>query len=145
MAYFKSLENQLKYSFNDVHLLEEAFVAAGAEKSRPDVEGDVSGNKRLALIGDAVLRLSVLEEWFPSGESTKVGEHMVQDIGTNEKLKDIAKQWKLTKWLKENPCQADQEPRTTLASTVEAVIGAVWLDCHRDLVEVQRLIKRLQE
>ena len=70
MAYYKSLENQLEYSFHDVHLLNEAFVAAGAVKSRPDVEGDVSGNKRLALIGDAVLRLSVLEEWFPSGEST---------------------------------------------------------------------------
>ena len=70
MAYYKSLENQLEYSFHDVHLLNEAFVAAGAVKSRPDVEGDVSGNKRLALIGDAVLRLSILEEWFPSGEST---------------------------------------------------------------------------
>ena len=70
MAYYKSLENQLEYSFHDFHLLNEAFVAAGAVKSRPDVEGDVSGNKRLALIGDAVLRLSVLEEWFPSGEST---------------------------------------------------------------------------
>lgn len=70
MAYYKSLENQLEYSFNDVHLLNEAFVAAGAVKSRPDVEGDVSGNKRLALIGDAVLRLSILEEWFPSGKST---------------------------------------------------------------------------
>ena len=70
MAYYKSLENQLEYSFHDVHLLNEAFVAAGAVKSRPDVEGDVSGNKRLALIGDAVLRLSILEEWFPSGKST---------------------------------------------------------------------------
>lgn len=70
---------------------------------------------------------------------------MVQDIGTNEKLKEIAKKWKLTKWLVENPCQGGQEPKTTLASTVEAIIGAVWLDCDRDLVEVQRLIKRLQE
>jgi ribonuclease-3 len=70
MAYYESLETQLKYSFHDVHLLEEAFIAAGAVKSRPDIEGDVSGNKRLALIGDAVLRLSVLEEWFPSGDST---------------------------------------------------------------------------
>ena len=70
MAYYKSLENQLKYSFHNIHLLNEAFIAAGAVKSRPDVEGDISGNKRLALIGDAVLRLSILEEWFPSGEST---------------------------------------------------------------------------
>ena len=70
---------------------------------------------------------------------------MVQDVATNEKLKNVAKEWNLTKWLKENPCQAGQEPKTTLASTVEAIIGAVWLDCDRDLVEVQQLIKRLQK
>lgn len=70
MAYYKSLEDHIKYSFHDIHLLEEAFVAAGAVESRADVDGDVLGNKRLALIGDAVLRLSVLEEWFPTGEST---------------------------------------------------------------------------
>lgn len=70
---------------------------------------------------------------------------MVQDVATNEKLKNVAKEWRLTKWLKENPCQAGQEPKTTLASTVEAIIGAVWLDCDRDLMEVQQLIKRLQK
>ena len=70
MSYYQLLQNQLQYSFNNVDLLQQAFIAAGAAKQRPDVEGDVSGNKRLALIGDAVLRLSVLEEWFPSGEST---------------------------------------------------------------------------
>jgi ribonuclease-3 len=69
---------------------------------------------------------------------------MIYEVGTNEKLKAVAEKWQLTKWLKENPCQAGQKAKTTLASTVEAIIGAVWFDCNRNLAEVQRLIKRLQ-
>lgn len=69
---------------------------------------------------------------------------MVKDVGTNDRLQDVAKDWNLSAWLRENPCQAGQEPRTTLASTVEALIGAVWLDCDRNLEEVQDVIKLLQ-
>lgn len=69
---------------------------------------------------------------------------MVRDAGTNDKLEEIAKNWHLTTWLIENPCQAGQEPKITLASTVEAIIGAVWVDCNRNLVEAQEVIKQLQ-
>jgi ribonuclease-3 len=69
---------------------------------------------------------------------------MVKDAGTNDKLQRVAKDWNLSNWLKENPCQAGQEPRITLASTVEALIGAVWVDCNRDLAEVQHVIELLQ-
>lgn len=69
---------------------------------------------------------------------------MVKDVGTNDRLQEVAKDWNLSTWLKENPCQAGQEPRTTLASTVEALIGAVWVDCDRNLDEVHDVIKVLQ-
>lgn len=69
---------------------------------------------------------------------------MVKNAGTNERLEEVAKDWHLSTWLKENPCQAGQEPRTTLASTVEALIGAVWVDCDRNLAEVQDVIRLLQ-
>ena len=69
---------------------------------------------------------------------------MVKDAGTNERLREVAKDWNLSTWLKENPCQAGQEPRTALASTVEALIGAVWVDCNRNLAEVQDVIRLLQ-
>jgi ribonuclease-3 len=70
MLYYESLQHQLHYTFHGTHLLEEAFIADGAVKSRNDLDGPPSGNKRLALIGDAVIRLSVLEEWFLSGGTT---------------------------------------------------------------------------
>lgn len=70
MSDLDSLQARLHYSFKDASLLEEALTAAGAAVSSHTVDGPVSGNKRLALIGDAVLRLSVLDEWYPAGGST---------------------------------------------------------------------------
>lgn len=69
---------------------------------------------------------------------------MVRDAGTNARLQEVAQNWHLSAWLQENPSQAGQEPRTTLASTVEALIGAVWVDCNRNLTEVQHVIRLLQ-
>jgi len=56
MSYYESLQHQLHYTFHDTHLLEEAFIADGAVNSRNDLDGPPSGNKILALIGDAVLQ-----------------------------------------------------------------------------------------
>ena len=90
MSYYESLQRQLHYTFHDTHLLEEAFIADGAVNTRNDLDGPPSGNKRLALIGDAVLQLSVLDEWFPSGDTT--GERILSvliDIADDEKRRDI--------------------------------------------------------
>ena len=70
---------------------------------------------------------------------------MVQEVATNNELEKVAKRWNVTEWLNENPCQAGQAPRTTLASTVEAIIGAVWIDCNQNLAKVRQVIKILQE
>ena len=69
---------------------------------------------------------------------------MVRDAGTNNRLQEVAKDWNLSTLLQENPSQSGQEPKTTLASTVEALIGAVWVDCNRNLAEVQDVIRLLQ-
>lgn len=68
----------------------------------------------------------------------------MKDAGTNDRLQGVAKDWNLTTLLKENPCQVGEEPKTTLASTVEALIGAVWVDCERNLAEVRDVIRLLQ-
>ncbi|KAH7111826.1 ribonuclease III domain-containing protein [Dendryphion nanum] len=144
MSAYESLQDKLGYHFSNMSLLGEAFLAAGASVSRSDIEGPVQGNKRLALVGDAVLRLCILDDWYPKGTDTESGDNLVQDIGTNEKLRTVAKEWNLTDLLKENPCQQGEKTTTTLASTVEAVIGAVWLDSQKNLGAVKHLIKRFQ-
>ncbi|PSN58624.1 hypothetical protein BS50DRAFT_448472, partial [Corynespora cassiicola Philippines] len=95
MAHLQYFQDKLGYHFINSNLLDEAFIAAGAPVSRTDIEGPVQGNKRLALVGDAVLRLCVLDEWYPEGADTETGDNLVEDVGTNEKLKQIANEWKL--------------------------------------------------
>jgi ribonuclease-3 len=64
MADAKSFQTHINYQFHNCSLLEEAFLSAGASVSDTKVEGPKKGNKRLALVGDAALRLAVIDEWF---------------------------------------------------------------------------------
>ena len=70
MSNYDSLQDRINYHFKNLALLDQVFLAAGASESRSDIEGPTEGNKRLALLGDAVLRLCVLDEWYPSGTDT---------------------------------------------------------------------------
>jgi ribonuclease-3 len=74
MTTFNSIQDRVDYYFHDSTLLKEAFLAPGAPVSSVDIEGPVKGNKRLALVGDAVLRLAVLDEWFESDTSTGMAD-----------------------------------------------------------------------
>lgn len=49
------------YHFRDTDLVQEALTAAGAGPH---------SNKRLALVGDALIRLFSVDSWYPSGTST---------------------------------------------------------------------------
>lgn len=49
----------------------------------------------------------------------------------------------MKEYVVENPCQQGKYPKKVLASTVEAIIGAVWVDSHGDLGVVQQVLKKL--
>lgn len=66
----KKLGEDIGYVFDSKDLLEEALLAAGASTSSKEIDGLKQGNKRRALVGDAVLRLVVLDEWYPSCTAT---------------------------------------------------------------------------
>lgn len=57
------LENLINYQFNDPRIALEALQSSGNY-------GFPEGCRRLAMIGDAVLRLSVLTAWYPTNMST---------------------------------------------------------------------------
>lgn len=66
----QSLEDAIGYHFKNSRLKDEAILAAGASIANPSVDGDPRGNKRLALVGDAVLQLVILQRWYKSGADT---------------------------------------------------------------------------
>mgnify|MGYP003624081542 CR=1 len=65
------------------------------------------------------------------------------ELGTNKRLAEVAQNRNLKKYVIGNPCQQGEAPRELLASTVEAFLGAVWLDSYRDFGKVQKVFKKL--
>lgn len=69
---------------------------------------------------------------------------LLADIGSNKSLEAIAKQLDLDRFIIKNKSQKGAEAsRVTLASTVEALIGAVWVDSRQDFNQVQSVIRNL--
>jgi ribonuclease-3 len=58
-------------------------------------------------------------------------------------LKDIAINWEMERFLVKNPCQQGECPKETLAATVEAILGAVWVDSNKNLAVVQKVLGKL--
>jgi hypothetical protein len=55
------VENLIQYRFTNSNLCWEAIHAKGAC-------GFVHGNKRLALVGDAVLQAKLIQDWYSTGD-----------------------------------------------------------------------------
>ena len=74
MSAHEDVQDILCHSFENVSLIDEALVADGAhEKSRENARAH--GNKGLALIGDALLRLVIVDDCIVAGYST--GTHVL--------------------------------------------------------------------
>lgn len=61
-------QNILGYGFENVSYLREALHAAGSGFIK---DGQIlhEGNKRLAVLGNAVVQLILQQDWYASGES----------------------------------------------------------------------------
>ena len=55
------------HHFNDPTILTEALQAAGSSVRYAGTRPIPDGNKRLALIGDAVLKVALLDHWYQGG------------------------------------------------------------------------------
>jgi ribonuclease-3 len=153
------VEDILQYQFINCDLLSEALLAAGASVSNKGIQGNAKGNKRLALLGDSVLQEAVLEPWYSSGESTgrctrlsicwkrltlpEEGSNKVKKLCRNKKLSQVAQESGLVKYIENNPCQKGQISQETAASTVEALVGAVFLDCGKNMTTVKEVLKAI--
>ena len=82
----------------------------------------------LGLVGDALIRLAIVDTWFPSGASTgkkylprarivltrpEEGKNLVSDLASNNALKNVVEQDGLAKFVVKNPCQKGKLQQTT--------------------------------
>jgi len=63
----ENLQSTLTYQFTNPRHLLEVLKAAGSGQNIDQSRTFIDGNKRLAQLGDAVMKLALLEDWYASG------------------------------------------------------------------------------
>ncbi|KAK2684576.1 hypothetical protein QWA68_016807 [Fusarium oxysporum] len=139
----KELEAILQYEFRDPSILKEALLADGAEPANSRSDANKHGNKRLALIGDALLRLVLVDDSIMGGASTAASHNICAAEASNTALNKDQKRLGLSRFIKTAPAQQGQVYRVTGASTIEAQIGAVWVDSQHDYKRVHHVVHNL--
>jgi ribonuclease-3 len=125
------LNKRLGYTFQETDLLEEAFSHSSYVNERPDL--GLKDNERLEFLGDAVLDLAIshilmsLFDGANEGDLSKYRASVVNEKG----LVQIAKTLGLGDYIrlgKGEELTLGREKPSILANTLEALIGAIYLD-----------------
>ncbi|KFZ19309.1 hypothetical protein V502_03722 [Pseudogymnoascus sp. VKM F-4520 (FW-2644)] len=134
-------EDVIDYSFIDKELPWEAIQAAGSNMAFRYPEG----NKRLAMIGDAVVKLVVLEDLRVADSPRDAGDmqNSLSYIGSNANLDRVGRLNKLEAIVNRNPSQLGAVAANTLTATFEALIGAVYLDSGGTTTRARLVMERL--
>ncbi len=131
MQKFAPLQKKIGIKFKDKKLLETAFIHKSYINEHKDE--DLEDNERLEFLGDAVLELVATEYLFRNHPEQTEGEmtNFRSALVKGKHLAKIAKDLELGQYLslshgEEN--SGGREKNYILANTVEALIGAIYLD-----------------
>ena len=144
------LSKKLGYTFNDPELLLQAFRHSSYVNEQLDLK--LSNNERLEFLGDAVLDLvisDILMKTFldaEEGDLSKYRAMIVDEAG----LCQVALSLRLGDYLllgKGEEQTGGREKPSILADTMEALLGAIYLDSGFDMVSevISRLFLPLLE
>lgn len=118
-------------------------------------------NRRLALLGDMLLRAVIVDEWYPTGaatgmilfddggvqascsRSTGVADRTLQSVAGNTNLARVGDACGLASHIITNPGHRGAISNKTLATTVEAILGAIFLDSGKDLEAVKEAMQSM--
>jgi len=131
LADLATLQQTLGISFNDPSLLEQALVHSSYINENPGFA--LTSNERLEFLGDAVLGFVVTEKLYQDfphlteGDMTRLRATLVR----RDTLSRIARAIRLGDYLylgKGEEASGGRHKPANLASTLEAVIAAIYLD-----------------
>ena len=131
MPNFKDLEKSIHISFKNKALLRQAFIHRSYLNENRGK--NLESNERLEFLGDAVLELATSKFLFrklpqqPEGELTSLRSSLVK----TSTLATVARDLHLGDYLKMSKGEEQSGGRdnpSLLANTVEALIGAIYLD-----------------
>ncbi|KAH8693223.1 putative RNAse III [Talaromyces proteolyticus] len=127
------LERMISYEFNDKTLVNHALTSAGYALP-------VDGNKDLAMVGDAVLKVVLVTDGYTRGQINDV----VSTKGSKVSLAEAGFRNGLDGFIYVNPAQGGHVSDGVMATAVEAIFGAVYIDSGRDITPVERAIAAFQ-
>ena len=137
-AALEALQERLGHTFGDVALLESALTHASAAAT-----SKLKDRQRLELLGDSALGLSVVAQLLEEHPAEREGEltarlsHAVSNAG----LTTVAQSLQLDSMVRAGR-HVELSQKITGADTLEAVVGAIFLDSGQDLQAVHAFVDR---
>ena len=130
MSPLQEFQDRLGIHFNDISLLERAFIHRSYLNEHPKL--GLEHNERIEFLGDAVLELVVTDFLYrtypnPEGDLTNWRSALVK----TESLATVAETLKIAEYFKLSRGEAKGNARSHAlisANAVEAIIGATYLD-----------------
>ncbi len=126
-----TLQNSLNISFRDESLLKQALIHSSYSNENPKTAP--VHNERLEFLGDAILSMIIAEKLFKLLPNTSEGEltRLRASLVCRSTLCQIAKTKKLNRYIylgKGEEASGGRNKPTNLASALEAIIAAVFID-----------------
>jgi len=144
---FKLVEDKIGYTFRNKELLEHALTH---KTFAFEAETPLEYNERLEFLGDSILNFIVAEQLYTSNRYFSEGElTRRRSSGVNNNfLAKVSKKLDIGKFLllgKGEIKQNGANNRTNLANSLEALIGAIYLDSDINTVREFILYKIFNE
>ncbi len=141
---FEYLSSILGYTFNDSSILENALTHSSYSNEYKSRGLNLPSNERLEFLGDAVLEIVISEYLYDNYKAFGEGKltRMRQQLVCERTLAKIASSINIGDYIhlgrgEETDCRT--RPKV-LADTLEAVIGAVFVDCRATNAEAYKSV-----
>ena len=138
MTNIKTIEKSIKYHFLNKALLEAAITHTSFENNKKDYTYE-----RLEFLGDRVLGLVIADLIYKNFLNESEGDlaRRIAFLVSGKTLSEIAIKFKLQNYVRvsENLKFKNGENNSILSDTMEAIIGAIFLDSNYS--EVKKVIK----
>ncbi|KAL8907521.1 MAG: hypothetical protein Q9171_005813 [Xanthocarpia ochracea] len=128
----KACQELIGYRFYDPLLLWEALQTKGSytcavlDEQATDSRYK-SDNRRLAIVGDEVMNILLSEKWYPSSGSRHEYTKLKSQLTSNAHFRAVANKVRLQRFMTK-PKDSDHCPPSTVSDTVEAIVGAAYID-----------------
>ncbi|KAK2627423.1 hypothetical protein QTJ16_003389 [Diplocarpon rosae] len=135
----QQLEAIIGHQFHNADLGIASLCAAGALEA-----ATTDGNKLLAMTGDNLLRLILVDEMSDRGFTRGQIQAVINRLSANEYLGDLCRRIGVEALIIKNNSQRNDRPSLiTVSAAIEAILAAVWKDTGKDLGAVVNVIARI--